>query len=234
MGISALSKDAFHLTSVINQRGSLLLARKVTADHWKTHKINYLFTVLMRWDLGIMGWCAKANLYQLHLPFLFFYFFKLCFYYFVEVGREGSVCNKRRQIPLQKTWTEKDNGDRIRLLDLCWQKQPPCHKHFSVPVPISPLVTSGKAIPVGQRGERGEEKLREWNKYLFKNSLSAWQGEIWRYYPQRLLWVRPGEGKAVFSEIWKAHTPWQPMAFPDTANTSPLEWSIDSLWRLVI
>lgn len=41
MDIWALSKDAFHLTRVINQKGPLLLTPKVTADHRKTHKTKH-------------------------------------------------------------------------------------------------------------------------------------------------------------------------------------------------
>lgn len=45
MDISALSKDAFHLASVINQRATLFIyiyvTQEVTADHPKTRKIKY-------------------------------------------------------------------------------------------------------------------------------------------------------------------------------------------------
>ncbi len=41
--ISALSKGAFRLTSVINQKGALLLTQKVTPDHREARKIIYLF-----------------------------------------------------------------------------------------------------------------------------------------------------------------------------------------------
>lgn len=41
--ISALSKGAFRLASVINQKGTLLLIQKVTPDHQETRKIIYLF-----------------------------------------------------------------------------------------------------------------------------------------------------------------------------------------------
>lgn len=43
MDISALPKDAFHLTGVINQNRTLLLMQKVTANHWKTHETKYVF-----------------------------------------------------------------------------------------------------------------------------------------------------------------------------------------------
>lgn len=45
MDISALPKDAFHLTGVINQNRTLLLMQKVTANHWKTHETKYFFSL---------------------------------------------------------------------------------------------------------------------------------------------------------------------------------------------
>lgn len=56
MDISALSKGAFHFTSVINQKGTLLLTQKVTADHRKTHKIKHSFTSPETLALFIIIW----------------------------------------------------------------------------------------------------------------------------------------------------------------------------------
>lgn len=142
MDISALSTDAPHPTGVINQRGTLLLMQK---EKKKSRCKS------PRQDSGNVFIHSADEIRPCHNGVVF-----ISFVCNILVSSEGCDWIARREGRTKQYkqglfWIE-------RLIDLCWQKYPPCPKHLFRFVHISLLVTSGEAIPV--EGGRKMERMK--------------------------------------------------------------------------